>query len=95
MVSLDKIYHASYVLRDVIRNTELIRAPKIRTDCEVFLKPECLQVTGSFKVRGSGYMISQRRYRLQRRKPCPRRGACRNQVWDKIHYLPAGRRAYF
>ena len=59
MVSLDKIYHASYVLRDVIRNTELIRAPKIRTDCEVFLKPECLQVTGSFKVRGSGYMISQ------------------------------------
>lgn len=59
MVSLDKIYHASYVLRDVIRNTDLIHAPKIRTDCEVFLKPECLQVTGSFKVRGSGYMISQ------------------------------------
>ena len=59
MVSLDKIYHASYVLRDVIRNTELIHAPKIRTDCEIFLKPECLQVTGSFKVRGSGYMISQ------------------------------------
>ena len=59
MVSLDKIYHASYVLRDVIRNTALIRAPKIRTDCEVYLKPECLQVTGSFKVRGSGYMISQ------------------------------------
>lgn len=59
MVTLDKIYHASYVLKDVIRNTELIKAPKIRTDCEVYLKPENLQVTGSFKVRGSGYKISQ------------------------------------
>lgn len=59
MVTLDKIYHASYVLKDVIRNTALVRAPKLRTDCEVYLKPECLQVTGSFKVRGSGYRISQ------------------------------------
>lgn len=59
MVTLDKIYHASYVLKDVIRNTELILAPKIRTDCRVYLKPENLQVTGSFKVRGSGYKISQ------------------------------------
>ena len=59
MVTLDKIYHASYVLKDVIRNTELIKAPKIRTDCDVYLKPENLQVTGSFKVRGSGYKISQ------------------------------------
>lgn len=59
MLTLDKIYHASYVLKDVIRNTELIKAPKIRTDCEVYLKPECLQVTGSFKVRGSGFKISQ------------------------------------
>lgn len=59
MLTLDKIYHASYVLKDVIRNTELVRAPKLRTDCEVYLKPECLQVTGSFKVRGSGFKISQ------------------------------------
>lgn len=59
MLTLDKIYHASYVLKDVIRNTELVKAPKLRTDCEVYLKPECLQVTGSFKVRGSGFKISQ------------------------------------
>ena len=59
MLTLDKIYHAQYVLKDVIRHTELINAPKIRTDCKVYLKPECLQVTGSFKVRGSGYKISQ------------------------------------
>ena len=37
MLTLDKIYHASYVLKDVIRNTELVKASKIRTDCEVYL----------------------------------------------------------
>ena len=59
MLTLDQIYHASYALRDVIRKTNLIRSPKINTSCEVYLKPENLQVTGSFKVRGAGYMISQ------------------------------------
>lgn len=59
MLSLDKIYHASHVLRDVVRETKIVHAPKINPDCEVYLKPECLQLTGSFKLRGSGYMISQ------------------------------------
>ena len=59
MVTLDKIYHASYVLKDVIRPTAIVKAPTIRDDCEVYLKPENLQITGSFKVRGSGYKISQ------------------------------------
>ncbi|MBP3579950.1 MAG: threonine ammonia-lyase [Clostridia bacterium] len=59
MLTLDKIYHASFVLKDVIRHTELVRADKINTDCELYLKPENLQFTGSFKLRGSGYMISQ------------------------------------
>ncbi|MGN0477619.1 MAG: threonine ammonia-lyase [Ruminococcus sp.] len=59
MLTLDKIYHASHVLRDVVRETKLVEAPKINKDCNVYLKPECLQLTGSFKLRGSGYMISQ------------------------------------
>lgn len=59
MLTLDKIYHASYVLKDVIRRTELIHAPNINKKCNVFLKPENLQITGSFKVRGSYYKISQ------------------------------------
>ena len=59
MLTLDKIYHASFVLKDVIRKTDLIHAPKINPDCEVYLKTENLQVTGSFKVRGAYYMISQ------------------------------------
>ena len=53
MLTLDKVYHAAYVLKDVIRTTDMIAAPNINPDCQVFLKTENLQVTGSFKVRGA------------------------------------------
>ena len=59
MLTLDKIYHAAYVLKDVVRKTALIPAPAINPDCKLYLKTENLQVTGSFKVRGAGYKISQ------------------------------------
>ena len=59
MLTLDKIYHASKVLKDVIHPTSIVKASAIKTDCELYLKPECLQLTGSFKLRGSGYKISQ------------------------------------
>ena len=59
MLTLDKVYKASHVLKEVIRTTDLIRAPKINPDCEVYLKTENLQVTGSFKVRGAYFRISQ------------------------------------
>ncbi len=59
MLTLDKIYHAAYVLKDVVRHTDIVKAPAINPEADIYLKPENLQVTGSFKVRGSGYMISQ------------------------------------
>lgn len=59
MLTLDKIYQASHVLRSVIRKTDLIYAPKINPESEIYLKTENLQVTGSFKVRGAYYMMSQ------------------------------------
>ncbi len=59
MLTLDKVYHAAFVLKDVVRETSLIPSPKISRTNNVFLKTENLQVTGSFKVRGAGYMISQ------------------------------------
>lgn len=59
MLNLDMIFHASTVLKDVVRKTNLIPSPTINPDCKVYLKPENLQMTGSFKLRGSGYMISQ------------------------------------
>lgn len=59
MLTLDRIYHASYILKNVIRRTDLINAPKINPGSKIFLKPENLQLTGSFKIRGSYYKISQ------------------------------------
>lgn len=59
MLTLDKIYQANHVLRSVIRKTDLIQAPKLCADSNIYLKTENLQVTGSFKVRGAYYMMSQ------------------------------------
>lgn len=59
MITLDKVYHAKHVLGEVIRETDLIHAPKLVPGSEVYLKTENLQITGSFKVRGAYYKISQ------------------------------------
>lgn len=59
MLSLDRVYKASTVLKEVIRETDMIAAPKLNSACNVYLKTENLQVTGSFKIRGSYFKISQ------------------------------------
>lgn len=59
MLTLDRIYKASNVLKEVVRETDMIAAPKINPCANVYLKTENLQVTGSFKVRGSYFKISQ------------------------------------
>ena len=59
MLTLDNVYRASYALRDVVRKTDVIFAPKLVPGTELYLKTENLQVTGSFKVRGSYYKMSK------------------------------------
>ncbi len=59
MLTLDKIYHAAFALKDVVRKTDLIAAPRLCPQSQLYLKTENLQVTGSFKVRGASYKISQ------------------------------------
>ena len=59
MVSFEKIYQATNVLKSVVRPTNIIPAPTLSDEAHVYLKPENLQVTGSFKVRGSAFKISQ------------------------------------
>ncbi len=59
MLTLDKIYHAAFVLKNVARKTDLIKATKLSDRCELYLKTENLQETGSFKLRGAYYKISQ------------------------------------
>lgn len=57
-MTLDNVYRASYALKDIIRKTDVIYAPKLRRDADIYLKTENLQITGSFKVRGSYYKMS-------------------------------------
>ncbi len=58
MLTLDKVFNAQTVLKNIVRETKLVRAYGIAHDCELYLKPENLQITGSFKVRGSAYKIA-------------------------------------
>ena len=59
MLTLDKIYHAAYVLKPVARKTDVIYAAKLSQGYDLYLKTENLQLTGSFKLRGAYYKISQ------------------------------------
>ena len=59
MLTLDNVYRAGYVLKSVVRKTDVIYAPKLCPDAELYLKTENLQITGSFKVRGAYYKMSR------------------------------------
>ena len=58
-LTLDKVYQAAYVLKDVARKTDLIYSPHFSGKNQVYLKTENLQATGSFKLRGAYFKISQ------------------------------------
>ena len=58
-LTLDHVYKANYILRGVVRQTDVLYAPKLKPGTELYLKTENLQVTGSFKVRGAYYKMSQ------------------------------------
>lgn len=59
--SIADIYRAAKQLDGIVKKTELIHSPHFSAACgnEVFLKPENLQNTGSFKLRGAYNKISQ------------------------------------
>ena len=59
MLTLDNVYRAGYVLKEIVRKTDVIYAPKLAPEAELYLKTENLQITGSFKVRGSYYKMSK------------------------------------
>ena len=59
MLTIDNVYRANYALKGVIRQTDIIRAPKLAKNTELYLKTENLQITGSFKVRGAYYKMSK------------------------------------
>ena len=59
MLTLDSLYQAAFALKGVARVTDLIRAPRMFPDNEVYLKTENLQLTGSFKLRGAYNRIAR------------------------------------
>ncbi len=60
MISLEQFKTARKVLRGVIRSTNLIDSPALSNSAgnRVYLKPENMQVTGAYKIRGAYYKIS-------------------------------------
>lgn len=59
MLTIDNVYRASNELKSVARKTDVIYAPKLCPEAELYLKTENLQVTGSFKVRGAYYKMTR------------------------------------
>ena len=61
MLNLDKVYNAQIVLKEAIRETDLLYSSVLsqQTGCKIYLKCENLQRTGSFKVRGAYYKIAR------------------------------------
>ena len=59
MLEISEIFNASAVLKDVARKTAIIPAPRLNPGVDIYLKTENLQLTGSFKLRGAYYKISQ------------------------------------
>lgn len=58
-LEINEVFNAARVLKGVARHTTLIESTKINPAVEVWLKTENLQLTGSFKLRGAYYKISQ------------------------------------
>ena len=60
MLTLDQFKNARSVLQGVLRPTPLIHSPYLSKSCgnNVYLKPENMQVTGAYKIRGAYFKIS-------------------------------------
>ena len=59
MIPIDEIRRAADVIADGVLRTPLVRAQLPDAPCEVWLKLECLQPVGAFKIRGALNAIRQ------------------------------------
>lgn len=59
MLTLERVYQAAHLLKDIARETDMIPATNIKTNCSLYLKTENLQNTGAFKLRGAYFKMSQ------------------------------------
>ena len=56
---ISEVFKAQEVLKNVAVETPITGPTALSNNCEVYLKAENLQLTGSFKLRGAFYKISQ------------------------------------
>jgi len=59
MLTLEKVRLAESMLQGVARKTDMIQTSGLAPGCELWLKTENLQRTGSFKLRGAYFKMSQ------------------------------------
>ena len=89
-LTLEKFEEASEIVKQVTLETKLVYSEyfSAQTGNRVYFKPENMQYTGAYKVRGAYYKIStlseeeksQRTDHCLRRKPCTGRGLCRKRL---------------
>lgn len=58
MISMDMLHDAQQVLAPVISRTPMVSTKGIVPGCDFYLKADCLQKTGAFKLRGAYYKIA-------------------------------------
>ena len=58
MLSMEMLQDAQRVLDPVINHTPVVSTKDIVPDCDFYLKADCLQKTGAFKLRGAYYKIA-------------------------------------
>ncbi|MDY3857347.1 MAG: threonine ammonia-lyase [Muribaculaceae bacterium] len=58
-LTIGEVYRAQMELRDIARHPKIIGPTQLSDKCSIYLKPENLQHTGAFKLRGAAYKISQ------------------------------------
>ena len=91
MLTLEKFEKASDIVKQVTNPTKLVYSDYLsaQTGGKVYLKPENMQYTGAYKVRGAYYKIStlteEERERglidSFRRQPCPGSCLCGAEIW--------------
>ncbi len=66
MITLEEIRKAALLIEDRVIRTPLVRSPTFSrmVEAEVYLKLECLQMGGSFKVRGATHKVLKRREKI-------------------------------
>ena len=75
MLTLEKFEEASEVVKQVTTPTKLVYSEYLsaQTGARIYLKPENMQHTGAYKLRGAYYNIC--------RKSCAGCGICGKTLW--------------